>query len=73
MTCAIKGQKTPSVYYNLERMLSSAASKGVGIGCCGSCLDARGLTDDRLAGGASRSSMDELTDWTIWADKVITF
>ncbi|MBI3535148.1 MAG: hypothetical protein HY072_06655 [Deltaproteobacteria bacterium] len=26
-----------------------------------------------LVEGAKRSSMDELTDWTIWADKVIVF
>lgn len=73
VTCAIKGQKTPNGYYNLERVLSSIASKGVRIGCCGSCLDARGLTNDRLAESAFRSSLDELTEWTIWADKVITF
>ncbi|HLI56957.1 MAG TPA: DsrE family protein, partial [Actinomycetota bacterium] len=61
VTCAVAGQKTPNGYYNLERMLRSAADKGAEIACCGSCLDARGLTDDRLADGARRSSLDELT------------
>jgi uncharacterized protein involved in oxidation of intracellular sulfur len=73
VSCAIAGQTTPNGYYNLERMVRATAAKSAVIGCCGSCLDARGLTDDRLAEGARRSSLDELTDWTGWADKVVTF
>ncbi|HCG02772.1 MAG TPA: hypothetical protein DEV93_19780 [Chloroflexi bacterium] len=73
VTCALAGQKTPNGYYNLERMVRSSASKGARVGCCGSCLDARGIADDRLAEGACRSSVEELTEWTVWAEKVITF
>lgn len=73
VTCAMAGQSTPNGYYNLERMLRSTAANGTEIGCCGTCLDARGMTDDRLADGARRSSLDELTEWAGWADKVITF
>jgi uncharacterized protein involved in oxidation of intracellular sulfur len=36
-------------------------------------MDARGLTAERLVDGAHRGSMDELTDWTVWADKVLVF
>jgi uncharacterized protein involved in oxidation of intracellular sulfur len=73
VVCAKAGQKTPNGYYNLERMLQSTAAKGAQVGCCGTCLDARGIADDRLAEGARRSSLDELTQWTVWAEKVITF
>jgi uncharacterized protein involved in oxidation of intracellular sulfur len=73
VTCALAGQKTPDGYYNLERMLRATAAKGAEVGCCGTCLDARGIVDDRLAEGARRSSLDELTQWTVWAEKVITF
>ncbi len=73
VTCASSGQTTPNGYYNLERMIQSSAAKGVQIGCCGSCLDARGLTAERLAEGARRSSLEELAQWTAWADKVISF
>ena len=73
VTCAVRGQTTPNGYYNLERMIHSAATKGALIACCGSCLDARGITPERLADGAAPSSLDELTRWTAWADKVITF
>ena len=73
VTVARTNQKTPEGYYNLERMLKGLEPKGVNIGACGTCLDARGMTEDPLAAGVHRSTMVELTAWTIWADKVITF
>ena len=66
-------QQTPDGYYNLERMLKGLAQKGVPIGACGTCLDARGMADDTLVEGVRRSTMAELTAWTIEAAKVITF
>jgi uncharacterized protein involved in oxidation of intracellular sulfur len=71
--CAKRGQQTPNGYYNLERMLSAIARRGGRVGVCGSCMDARGMTDEELVEGALRSSMDELTDWTLAADRVVTF
>ena len=73
VTVAKAGQKTPEGYYNLERMLRGCVAKQVAIGACGTCLDARGMSDDELVDGVRRSSMAELTAWTIAADKVITF
>ena len=67
------GQALPQGYYNLERMLKAVRARGAEIGVCGSCMDARGLTDEDLIDGACRSTMEELTDWTIWADKVLVF
>ena len=43
------------------------------VGCCGTCLDARGIDEERLVEGARRSSLDELTDWTLWSDKTVVF
>ncbi|HEX9610442.1 MAG TPA: DsrE family protein [Gemmatimonadales bacterium] len=43
------------------------------VGVCGSCMDARGLTDADLMEGTRRSSLEELADWTQWADKVLVF
>jgi len=71
--CAVVGQQTPDGYYNLERMLKGLAKKQVPVGCCGTCLKARGITDDRIAEGAFHSGLEELTDWTVWAEKVVTF
>jgi uncharacterized protein involved in oxidation of intracellular sulfur len=71
--CAKANQETPSGYYNLERMLKVLAESGVPIGACGSCLDARGINEPDLINGVHRSSMEELTDWTLEAEKVIVF
>lgn len=70
---AMANQKLPDGYYHLDRMIASAARRNVDIGCCGTCLDARGVTDDMLTKGTRRSTLDELADWTLWADQVVTF
>ncbi len=71
--CALGGQKTPDGYYDIEKMLARLLTKGVTVGACGTCMDARGLDEAMLIEGAHRSSMAELTEWTLWADKVITW
>jgi len=71
--CAIAGQKVPDGYYHLDRMITSAARHSTEIGCCGTCLDARGISDDQLLPDAHRSTLEELADWVLWADKTVTF
>lgn len=70
--CAKAGQKTPDGFYNIERMLKPIARKGEVL-LCGTCMDARGLAEDELMDGARRSSMVELTERTMAADKVLVF
>lgn len=72
-SCAKAGQTLPQGYYSLERMLKIFHAKGGEIGACGTCMDARGLAEAELVDGAHRSTLDELTDWTLWADKVFVF
>ena len=72
-SCAKAGQQTPNGYYNLERMLRSVANRRGEIGVCGTCMDARGVAPDELVDGARRSSLDELTEWTLWADRIMVF
>jgi uncharacterized protein involved in oxidation of intracellular sulfur len=71
--CARAGQTTPEGYYNLERMLHGVLRTGAEVGLCGSCMDARGLVEADLIAGCRRSSMSELADWTVWADKVVSW
>jgi uncharacterized protein involved in oxidation of intracellular sulfur len=71
--CAKAGHKVPQGYYNLELMLGSVTRRGGKVGVCGTCMDARGLRDDELADGCHRSTLDELTDWTQQADRVLVF
>ena len=70
---AKSGQTLPNGFYHLGRMLTVLAQRQVPLGVCGSCMDARGLTPTELLEGAHKSSLEELTDWTEWADKVLVF
>lgn len=72
VSAAVGGQKLPDGYYHLDRMLA-AIHRGTEVGCCGTCMDARAIDDTRLVAGARRSTLEELTDWTIWADKVVSY
>jgi uncharacterized protein involved in oxidation of intracellular sulfur len=71
--CAKRGQNVPHGYYNVELMLGAVARHGGEIGACGTCLDARGIASGELCDGARRSTLDELTQWTQVADKVLVF
>lgn len=46
--CAMANQKLPDGYYHLDRMIGTCARHGADIGCCGTCMDARGITEDML-------------------------
>ncbi len=72
-SCAKRGQTVPKGYYNVETMLKSLALRQGKIGVCGSCMDARGIADGDLADVCKRSCLEELTDWTEWADEVLVF
>ena len=67
------GQKVPSGYYNAASMVGSVLRHGGDVGVCGTCIEARGIGEAELLEGAGRSSMDELTSWTLEADKVLVF
>lgn len=36
-------------------------------------MDARGIGDDQLVKEAFRSTMDQLADWTLEAERIVTF
>jgi len=71
--CAKGGHTVPDGYYNVNRMIRAVTLRGAPVGVCGTCMDARGIGAAELVDGAHRSTMDELTDWTGWADKAIVF
>lgn len=71
--CAKAGQKVPQGYYNIGDMLAAVIRRGGEVAVCGTCMDARGIGDTDLVEGALRGTLDELTEWTAWADKVLVF
>ena len=72
VVCAKRGQKVPQGFYNIELMVNSVVRKGKVL-LCGTCMDARGFTDDDIVQGAQRSTMQELAEHTLAADKVLVF
>jgi len=73
VTAAMAGQKTPDSYYKLDRIIRSVPRHGGRILCRGTCMDARGITEDMLTEDAARSTMDALGDHTLAPDKVLVF
>lgn len=71
--CAHGGQKVPQGYYNVADMLSAVMRRNGTVGVCGTCMDARGIRDEELVQGAARGTMDQLTEWSMWADKILVF
>ena len=71
--CAVAGQRVPDGYYNLGRMVEALGRCGADVGLCGTCMDARGVGEEGLGTGARRSSLEELADWTGWAERVLVF
>lgn len=72
-SAAKSGQTTPNGYYNVNKMLDNVLRRGGRVIVCGTCMDARGLTQEDLIEGAMRSTLDELTQVTLASDKVLVF
>ena len=72
VSCAKAGQKIPQGFYNLELMIKSVLRKGEVL-LCGTCMDARGFTDEDVIEGTQRSTMAELAQRTLAVDKVLIF
>lgn len=72
-SAAKTGQSVPNGYYNVNTMLDNVLRRNGRILVCGTCMDARGLSQDELIDGAQRSTMDALTQETLAADKVLVF
>lgn len=69
---ALKGQDLPEGYYHLDRMVRAVGRRGQ-VACCGTCMNARGIDDEQLVDEAFRSTMEQLADWTLEADQIVTF
>lgn len=72
VACAVAGQQLPAGHYHLDRMLKPLVRRGE-VACCGTCLDARALTPEQLVDGVRRATLEDLADWTLWAEQTLTF
>ncbi len=71
--CAKSGQLTPQGYYNLEQMLKPVLGNKGRVSACGTCMELRGVSKEMLADNVHKGTLDELGDWTLWADRILNF
>jgi uncharacterized protein involved in oxidation of intracellular sulfur len=57
----------------MERMLKLFVHNGGQVKACGSCVDARGIGELALVEGVHVSNMQQLAQWTVESDRVLTF
>ena len=67
------GQNTPVGCYSVEHMLKRVLAGRARVLVCGTCMDARGVSDVEIIPGARRSTEDALAAAAIEADKVLVF
>jgi len=73
VTVAKKGQRPPEGYYNLEKMLTELIQNGTKVLVCGTCLQARGLSQNDLVLGVEIGKMLDLADWIKESKSVLSF
>jgi len=71
--CGLPNQKTPNGYYNIERMVKVAVKLGASFKSCGGCSEARGIDSIPFIEGVKLSNMKAFAQWTMDADKVLSF
>ncbi len=74
VSCAKRGQKPPSGYYDIELMFKAVLRyPNSRVMLCGACMEARGLKEEELVEGTQRSDLEALSALTCDADKVLVF
>lgn len=72
VTAGLSGQK-PAEGYNIQQMLEILTAQNVPVKLCKTCTDSRGITTLPLIDGVAVGTLVELAQWTLAADKVLTF
>jgi uncharacterized protein involved in oxidation of intracellular sulfur len=70
---AAAGHRVPEGMHDIEWMLSRHLAGGHEVLACGTCMGARGLTDESLIEGARRGTLAGLAEWTAAAERVLVF
>jgi uncharacterized protein involved in oxidation of intracellular sulfur len=71
--CAIDGQKVPNGYYNIGTMIKALLNRDCKIHTCGTCCDARGISEEMLLEKVKKSDLDTLTKWTSGSAQTLVF
>jgi uncharacterized protein involved in oxidation of intracellular sulfur len=73
VTCALVGPAPGNPEYYPQEMLQAIADAKNEIIACGTCMDARGLTQSSLIPAVRQGTLDQLVEWTEGAEKVLSF
>lgn len=73
VTVGLPNQAAADAGGGLQQMLEGLAQQGTRIRLCRTCAQARGLLDLALIPGVTIGTLPELAEWTLAANKVITF
>lgn len=65
--------QAPNDGANIQQILEILSAQGAEIKLCTSCAKARGITALPLVQGGQLGTLDDVSAWTLWADKVLTF
>ena len=66
-------KQNPNEGYNLQQMLEIITASGADVKLCKTCTDGRGITALPLIDGVEIGTLVELAQWTLAADKILTF
>ncbi|MTD39530.1 hypothetical protein GIX45_13080 [Erwinia sp. CPCC 100877] len=72
VTAGLHGQN-PAEGYNIQQMLEILTAQGVPVKLCKTCADGRGISALPLVDGVEIGTLVELAEWTLAANKVLTF
>lgn len=73
MSDAVVAGQQPHEGYHLQQMLEILTAQQVPVKLCKTCADARGVSRLPLADGVAIGTLVELAQWTLAAEKVLTF
>lgn len=73
VTVGLPNQPPASAGGGLQQMLVDLAEHGAQIRLCRTCVQARGIADLELIPGVTIGTLPELAEWTLAADKVVSF
>ena len=73
VTVGLAGQASASAGGGLQQMLEELLAHDIKIRLCRTCTLARGVGEPALIPGVVIGTLAELAEWTLAADKVISF
>ena len=73
VTVGLVNQPTALAGGGMQQMLEELVGHGAQVKLCRTCALARGIAELALISGVTIGTLPELADWTLAADKVITF